>query len=402
LKVLFLGYAVDEETANSLTGSSIAGNKMQLNILKNLARYEDVNLDIITIYPVAGFPHDKNIFIKRSVINLCDDIKAIKAAFLNVPVLKQLWQTISVYYEAKKIIKKDKDTIVFSFNLFPQIGLPLVWLKKKYNCSTVSLLADLPIDDKKVRRGISKMFRDSFDRLTRKSISECDHLIVLNKHAAEIYALGKDYIVVEGGADLEEYTKYNVTFGNAKRIQRNIVYSGALTEYSGIMSLIEAMKYVRDGSVQLHIYGSGYLQPVVEKAAKDNSNIKFFGRVSNQEIKDIQPNSWLLANPRLMDDPISAVTFPSKIFEYMLSGTPVLTTRLNGFTDEYFDKMYFVESNEPRDIANKINELAEFDSDTLNEMGYRAFKFVTTKKTWEIQSRKIHRYLAVIKGDVND
>lgn len=393
---------MDEDTANSLSGVSIAGNKMQLNILKNLARYEEINLEVITIYPVAGFPYDKNLFIKKSIINVCDNIKAIKVPFLNVPILKQIWQTLSVYFMAKKIVKKDKDTIVFSFNLFPQIGCPLVWLKKKYHCNTVALLADLPIDDKTDRRGISKIFRDLFDRLTIKSINKCDHLIVLNKHAVEVYAQGKSHIVVEGGIDIEEYSRSIENYSDIERCEKNIVYSGALTEYSGIMSLIEAMRYVRDPSVQLHIYGSGYLQAAVEKLARDNSNIQFLGHLSSQEIKHIQKKSWMLANPRLMGDPISQVTFPSKIFEYLLSGRPVLTTHLNGFTDEYNDKMYFVESNEPRDIASKINEIAEFDTDTLTDMGYRAQQFVSTKKTWEIQCRKIHRYLAVIKGEIND
>jgi hypothetical protein len=86
----------------------------------------------------------------------------------------------------------------------------------------------------------------------------------------------------------------------------------------------------------------------------------------------------------------------------MLSGRPVLTTHLNGFTDEYSDKMYFIESNEPVDIANRINELSKFDSHVLNDMGKKAQKFVTTKKTWSIQCRKIYNYLSVIKGDINE
>ena len=38
---------------------------------------------------------------------------------------------------------------------------------------------------------------------------------------------------------------------------------------------------------------------------------------------------------RVVNDPIAQVTFPSKTFEYLLSGTPVLSTRLNGYTHEY-------------------------------------------------------------------
>ena len=41
MKILFLGYAVGMEEAKNLTGVSIAGNKMQLNVLWNLKQYTE-------------------------------------------------------------------------------------------------------------------------------------------------------------------------------------------------------------------------------------------------------------------------------------------------------------------------------------------------------------------------
>jgi hypothetical protein len=37
MKVLFLGYGVSRETASKLYGASVAGNKMQVNVLEQLA-----------------------------------------------------------------------------------------------------------------------------------------------------------------------------------------------------------------------------------------------------------------------------------------------------------------------------------------------------------------------------
>ena len=95
-----------------------------------------------------------------------------------------------------------------------------------------------------------------------------------------------------------------------------------------------------------------------------------------------------------MEDPIARVTFPSKIFEYMISGTPVLTTKLNGFTEEYYDKMFFVDENSPSVLAEKISELAKMDGKELQIKAAEARKFVMEKKNWQCQTEKIYRFLA--------
>ena len=96
MKILFLGYAVDELIAKSLSGASIAGNKMQINFLKELAIKKDVQLECITIYPVAPFPKDKNIFIHKEQISITERVSSFRISFLNLPIIKQLWQSYSV------------------------------------------------------------------------------------------------------------------------------------------------------------------------------------------------------------------------------------------------------------------------------------------------------------------
>lgn len=143
---IILGYAVDLKSANELSGASIAGNKMQVSVLKNLSKYSDIELSCITIYPIAGeFPLNKSLWIGEKKIKITETLQADRIPFLNLPIIKQLQQTINVYRHAKKYA--DKDTLILAFNLFPQVGLPLMWLKSKFGCKTYSLLADLPIDD---------------------------------------------------------------------------------------------------------------------------------------------------------------------------------------------------------------------------------------------------------------
>ena len=386
MNILFLGYAVDSITASKLSGASVAGNKMQLNVLRELSKYEDIHLNAITVYPVAAYPKDK-IYIAKKEIPIVDDVTGKRVAFLNLPLVKQAWQTLSVYFQAKRFVKTDKNTIVLSFNLYPQIGLPLKWLKEKHHVPTVSLLADLPIDDNYSRKGLSVYFRKLFDNLTLKAIAVCDRLIVLNENAIKQYAPGKEHIVMEGGIDLKEVGAHN----SIKSGLKNIVYSGALTEYSGIRNLIGAMKYVKDDAIILQIYGSGLLSEEIIK--NNDKNVQYMGSVTNDEMRRIQSGAWLLANPRPVDDPIAQVTFPSKIFEYMVSGTPVLTTRLNGFTEEYKDKLFFTVGDNAKAIAQKINEITAMPPEMLHEKAAAAKDFIVQNKTWEIQGLKIYKFL---------
>lgn len=390
MKLLFLGSATSREMVKTLSGGSVAGNKMQINILENLAVMDNVKIDALSVLSVAAWPHDKSFYVPKRHLEISEGLSAVQISFVNLPIIKQIWQMSSFYRQASKILRKDKDYIVFSFNLFPQQGIPLIRLKKKFGCKVVSLLADLPIDDNYQRTGISRFFRKIFDDLTHKAIAECDQLIVLNENAVHEFAPKANYIVVDGGVDLKEYCLDNIS---SKKKSKNIVYSGGLVEYNGIINLIEAMKYVKDRNIELHIYGSGLLEKFVAEQADIMPNVTYFGNIPNDEMRRKQSEAWLLINPRPVDDPIAMVTFPSKIFEYMLSGTPVLSTKLNGFTEEYFDKMFFMESNDSIVIANEINRIAQLVDAELADMGMRARSFIVNNKSWNMQSKKIYDFL---------
>lgn len=388
MKVLFLGYAVGYDIADKLSGISIAGNKMQVNALKGFSANGDVELRSITVYPVAVFPRDKKMYVKAADIEIGNGIISRRVGFLNLPVIKQFWQTMAVYKEAKKHV--DKDTVVFTFNLFPQVGLPAMWLKRRFGCHTCSLLADLPIDDNANSKNIFRNYlRKRFEKLTEKAIADCDSLVVLNKQAALNYAPDTPYIVVEGGVEEAALSP----LANRAKEKKNIVYCGALTEYSGVMPLVEAMKNVNDKDAVLEIYGGGYLAEEIEKVASNTQNVKFFGKVPNKEMLEIQRNAYLLVNPRPVDDAIARVTFPSKMFEYMTSGTPVLTTKLNGLSEEFLKHLFYVENGTADEFAAAINSIFEIPQSDLLKKAEGAYSFITSEKNWTKQNERIYVFL---------
>lgn len=393
-KILFMGYVLSPEEANYFSGASIAGNKMQWNIVKNLASINDVKVSCVTITPLATYPHDKNIFQSFHKKEILPGVISYQISYVNVPIIKQIWQIFSVYKIAKKIIKKQKIDLIFCFNLFPQIGIPMRILKKIFgNLDVVCLLADLPLDDNTERRGASRWLRQKFENSTLKSMKHCDKYIVLNEQVIKKYLPGVSFIVIDGGVDEDDIKKYDEP--NKKSLEHNILYSGALTEYNGILNLLQALEYLKNTDIFLDIYGNGYLEEVVRKAANCNSHIRYYGRVDNEIVIKKQKEAWILINPRVVRDPIAEVTFPSKTFEYMLSGTPILSTRLNGYSDEYDGKMLFLDEGTAEEIAKKILEIRNMDEEKLQQIAINAKNFIIRERKWSVQAIKIKEFCGI-------
>lgn len=382
MRILFLGYIDNPEKIVNTKGTSVAGNKMQLNVIKGINKH-DVKIDVISIKPTAPFPLEKYVFVKKKQIIIDNNINVLQIPFVNIPFVKQLYQIRNVYKWASRYIEENPDTVILTYNMYPQVGNPAVTLKKKYGVKVVSLLADLPIDSASKRNIIDNYFRKIFDNRTKKNIKQADKLIVLNENAQKRFAPNVPFIVVEGGVNPEEFAfveKSNI-FDDGKK---HIIYGGALSEYSGIKDLIEAMNYVVDSDIVLDIYGNGDLKEYVEGV--DNSRIVYHGSVANKEMLSLQKSAWLLVNPRPVDNPISQVTFPSKVFEYMMSGTPALITRIDGMKNEYEKYLYLVESNTPRELGQMINRIAMNSVKDLQTRAQAAREFVLNEKNWSIQT----------------
>lgn len=391
--VIFLGYVIRPEEANTATGASVAGNKMQWNVVRHLSDHDDLRVHCVTVMPLAAFPRDRKLWQGRRRVQLTEKVASTRIAFMNVPVIKQVWQTVNVYREARRLQRKHPDAVVMSFNLFPQVGIPLRRLGKK--ASTVCLLADLPIDEQRNRRRLSLWLRRLYEKSAWKSMDACERFIVLNPHAAELYLHGKPYMVVDGGVDEEEIPPPADRKAGPK--EHNLLFSGALAEYNGIGNLMAAMNLVEDDSIVLDIYGDGYLRGDVEEAAKHNPRIRYHGRVANETVMRKQREAWGLINPRVVDDPIAKVTFPSKTFEYLLSGTPVISTRLNGYGPEYEGCMLFAQQDTPEGIAAAIRRMAAMPEEELIEMTRKARSMVCAQKTWKVQAGRIKAFITAAK-----
>lgn len=394
MKILFIGHAINSKDTNH-AGVSIAGNKMQLGLVKALKlKYED-DLSIFTQFPIAVYPKEKKIFIKNDEIELSTGVKAKKVPFINIFILKQFTKIISTLIMIIKwsiVNRKDKKYII-CYNAFPDIATPILWTKKIFRIKTICLLADLPISNVIKYKGLIRTIARKFEeRASWRNIDKFDGLAVLNENAIYEHSLTSNFIVIDGGFDKEDLPIYETKKKGKKENYIKVIFSGTLIEYNGIVNLIEAAKLLEHHNFTLEIYGEGPLTEYVKKESSQCNKIKYMGYVSHQEILEIQKNATLLVSPLLPEHPVAKVAFPSKIVEYLMSGTPVVSTKVNGLTYGYLENMFIFNNETPEEMAKTFEYIFELNEKELNSISNQARKFIIQNKTWEIQVEKFNKF----------
>ena len=98
-----------------------------------------------------------------------------------------------------------------------------------------------------------------------------------------------------------------------------------------------------------------------------------------------------MLNIRNDEDIYTKYSFPSKMVEYLLSGTPLLTTKLSGIPDEYYDYCYVTTTRDTQIIAEQIDEILHDKS--IAALGGKAKRYVEEHKNSSAQAARITYFL---------
>ena len=251
------------------------------------------------------------------------------------------------------------------------------------------IVTDLPqfmdMGESRMKAMLKKADRMSIDSMLKKM----DGFILYTRPMAKELGIedGK-WLLMEGSYD-----------GNTSEINREhstkaVMYSGKLDINYGIPMLVDAFMKTEDPSYELWFTGEGYAEKYIRECAEKDPRIKFYGFLpSREDVLKLQSEAALLVNMRLPSEPVSDFSFPSKIFEYMASGVPVLSFKLGGIPEEYFGYMVTVDSEDEESLKTAIeNALSD---PNLEEMGKRASEFIKTEKN---KIKQCGRILAFAEG----
>lgn len=391
IELFFVGTTVNSQLCEATTAGSVAGNKFQLSLVTGLTNISHCEIKIISLQPYPMYPKAKKICFGSSWCVLNDKNKAFLIPFINIPIIKQITASLSIFYALVLGLWKSRSSqcIVLVYNVFSPFSLPVLMASKLFGCKSVAIIADLPFDDYDFKGWKGFLQRMDFFVQTH-IISKFSGVIALTPRIIDDFCPLSPSIIIEGGIEIEEQAE----FRNLKKLEHVVcLYSGALNEINGISLLLESFSLILNSNFRLWIFGDGPLSTLVEQAVMVDKRIIYWGKIANDQVKKYQKDATILINPRISNNKITNYTFPSKLLEYMSSGRPVISTRLSGIPKDYYNHLIFLERETPEDLANLIQKVYLGETYDIENMGIKAKKFIESTKNWKYQSKLVYDFL---------
>lgn len=346
------------------------------------------NIDIISAIP-TNRTWSKKIYF-HSENELINNINFNYISFVNFPIIGYF----SKYFYAKKLIEnlcKQRNNIVIICDVLNQsIADAARSIGILYHIPVIGIVTDVPGHTSAARRKaygiIRKKLGDYAEKCAQKKVDCYDAYIFLTKEMNDVVNNHhKPYIVIEGQCDYKMINEISVE----KTLPRIAMYAGGIHKELGIERMVKAFLNADCKDWELHIYGDGNYQTEIKKITDNYENIKYFGVVGNREIVKNQQRASLLLNPRLTNYEYVKYSFPSKTLECMVSGTPLLTTKLPGMPKEYYSYIYCFDDESQEGMEKTFREILNLSNETLKLKGSEAKQFVLKNKNNIIQSKKI-------------
>lgn len=391
---IFLGliYSSDDETrvrAKSKSGMQMAANKYQWGILNGLQDVLAEEILVLNSVPMGSYPKHCKILREKEREVMVGRMVLRNLGFLNIPIIKQLQRQYNAYIHLKKILKNTKEPVtVVLYSLYRPYMKTMKSLKRKFkNFKYTLIVPDLPLQYGIENNNILiRMLQRIIGKSVLKLSKYADNYVLLTEQMKEPLKIEKKQsVVIEGIVECN----INETIDCCREEIPVILYTGTLDRALGIANLIEAFERLPKSSAQLWIAGSGDYQLEVENKSRENTNIKYFGFCSQQEVREIQKEAFILVNPRSANDEYTKYSFPSKTMEYLMAGKPVAMHRLPGIPHEYDPFLFFFEGESPAEMASTLCYLLEKDKAEIVEHCQKAFEFIQTTKNARIQALKL-------------
>ena len=306
----------------------------------------------------------------------------------NIPIIKQLIWMFRLKNKVRQYVRSEgAENIVILTNCIQFISSWAVMkVARKFHVKTATIVPDLPDCDMCKYHG-PRALVNRYKMLNLKYKHSFDGYVCFSEYQMHYLKETAPYIVMEGfctpefdDAGLQKSSKFVVMYAG-----------GVRTEY-GIKELVEGFLLADITDSELWIFGNGDYVNELKKI--NDSRIKYWGVVDKSIILEYEQRASLLVNPRPTDEAFSYLSFPSKILEYMASGTTVMTSHLGSIPREYDEFLLYFDKIDAQSIAkNLVNAKNDFN---LNSIGHKAKNFVLKNKCVDVQAKKVVDFLETL------
>ena len=376
-----------------------AANALQWNLVEGLDLNGQRPVKIFNSVYVGAYPwRYRDLFLKTYPFQHHPGAEDINAGFLNLLVYKHIskYRSLKPHLEAWALDGRDHKVLI-GYALSLEFVACLSYIKRvNPNVRTCIVVPDLPefMNTSEVQSFSYRVLKPMETAYIYKRLDQIDCFVLLTDAMKDFLQIKGEYVVVEGIAT-DSFVK---THGRKNPNHRTFLYTGTLDKRFGIMQLIEAFQRIPQPDYRLVLCGAGDAEERIREAMKIDARIDFKGLLKREEILRLQQEATVLVNPRQNREEFTKYSFPSKIMEYLSSGTPVIAYKLDGMPAEYDDHIYYVQDDDVDTLRDRMVQIGEKDQSELDRFGEKARDFVLQRKNKKEQTRKIIKLLQDCEG----
>jgi len=261
-------------------------------------------------------------------------VTVVRPAIVKLPLLDKLSIPFTHRKEISRQIDEFKPDVVvglgilnnyFAIREAKKAGIPFIY----YLIDTLHRLID---------NGVYQFIAKEFEK---NNIKNSTHVLAINKKLME-YALemggDRDHAsVIPAGIDLEFFkspAKLDRYKYGLEKDDFVLFFMGWLYAFTGVLEIAEALVKNNYDRVKLLVVGEGDVYPSLVNIAKTSDKIIVIGKVPYSEIPSLLSMADVCILPAYNIEVMQDIV-PIKIYEYLASGKPVLSTELPGIKEEF-------------------------------------------------------------------
>jgi len=391
---LFPREYVSQIQQDTIRGMQNAANNLQWELLRGFDSFIDCEVSVLNSMYIGSFPKKYRKWRIPTFSFSHNQINSdLNVGFINLPIIKVFSRYFGIIKHMKEWLGNDvnnKAVVVYAMT-FPFVQV-LMWIKKHYPQTQCCLIVpDLPeyMNASAMEKTWYRICKKMQKIMILHCIKHVDCYVLLTEHMKDWFSKPIEYVVVEGIARESELPHMG------QQRKKNIFYAGMVEEKYGVVDLVRSFIELDRSDWNLEIFGDGTSLKRVKELAAGHCNIYIRGLAPHAQVISAQKEAAVLVNPRKNDHVFTRYSFPSKILEYMSSGTPMLAYKLEGMPQEY-DPYYFHIDDHDGGLLKALQMVVDMNDDDRIRMGIEAYGFVKNKKNAREQCDKIYRML--LKG----
>jgi len=339
-RYLFLGFLVPEtDIDRTFAGEKhpqISAVRFQRNLIGALAS-AGATIDAVTTPPIAAYPRNRRWWVAGGTYAVAGlSREATQVAGPNLPGLRPFMRIFQFVRHGLSALRSPCDGILV-YSVHTPLVIAALLLKWLRGVPVFIFIPDLPIFMGGPSNPLKRLLKRIDNRVVRRLVANTDGAFPITERIGLDWLVrGPRYFAVEGVSDevaaalSQARTDGAYIFRGQQRPR--LLYTGALAQVTTFArafheSAIDASLVFMGGGEEL-----GELQRLAE--ADERIIVKPF--MTGGEFESELQRASFLVNPRDPRWPGAPYSFPSKLFEYLRAGKPVISTRLAGIPPIYF------------------------------------------------------------------